>query len=254
MNAIQVPGPIFRAATRNDLRSVEAWLRDERERTGGGFYCNWNIIADGFGTDEMFIVDVDGDPVGFLVNEGAHHIIAEVRPDQRGRGYGQVIAEAMVAQSTGWGLSVIEIGCSPVTSAPFWTRMGFTPVPSRRAQEGGTYAYREIPHPRQLGRGERLPSAVKFYTEDAHHSGGAPFRSYQIEGEVRGDRRVDLPERAVCYDPEVLHASDCYVEIKVNGRHLFQDKTKRKEATAFGLERDQRGVPYIETICLPLGG
>lgn len=253
MTASRSAKPTFRAATAKDLASIEMWLRDERERTGAGFYCNWNIITDGFETEEMFVVDVDGDPVGFLVNEGAHHIIAEVRPDQRGRGYGQVIAEAMLAQSTERGLSVIEIACAPETSAPFWARMGFTPVPSRQAYGGGIYAYRRIPRPLRLGHGDRVPVAVRFYDEDAHYGGGAPFSTYQGEGEACGDHRVRLPERAVCYAPRVVHTSNCFVEIEVDGRRLFRDKTKREEAAAFGVKRDQGGIPYIETICLPSG-
>lgn len=243
--------PTFRAATARDLALIEAWLRDEREQTGEGFFCNWNIIADLFGRQEMFVVDAAGDPVAFLANEGAHHLIAEVRPDRRGRGYGRMIAKAMVEQSAARGLSVIEIDCAPETSVSFWTKMGFTPVRSRRGNGGGVYAYREIPRPLALGRGERVPFAVRFYEEAAHHRGGVPFRAYQGEGEMRDGRLVALPERAICYGPEVRHLLDCYARVDVDGRTVFMDKTKRQEAVALGMEYDGGGIPFIEAIHLP---
>lgn len=251
MSATRSLDPTFRAATARDLAAIKVWLREEREQTGEGFFCNWNVIADLFEKHEVFVVDAAGDPVAFLANEGAHHLIAEVRPDQRGRGYGRMIAEAMVEQSTAKGLSVIEIDCAPETSVPFWTRMGFTPVPSRRGFGGGAYACREIPRPLALGRGERVPFAVRFYDEAGRHRGGEPFRAYQGEGELRDGRLVALPERAICYGPEVRHLLDCYARVDVNGRTVFMDKTKRQEAVALGVECDGGGIPFIEAIHLP---
>ncbi|MCJ2031270.1 GNAT family N-acetyltransferase [Methylobacterium sp. J-043] len=253
MSATPSPEPKFRAATARDLAAIEAWLREEREQTGGGFFCNWNIIASLFDRQEMFVVDVAGDPVAFLVNDGVAHIIAEVRPDQRGRGYGRVIAEAMTEQSKARGLSVIEIDCAPETSVSFWAKMGFTVVRSRRGMGGGVYAYREIPRPLVLGQGTRVSFAVRFYDEEAHHYGREPFRAYQGEGEARGSRRVALPERAICFGPETQYLLDCYAEVEVDGQLLFRDKTKRQEAIALGVQCDDGGTPFIEMILLPDG-
>lgn len=243
--------PNFRPADADDLRKIEVWLREERAATGEGFYCNWNIITGALKTGELFVVDVGGEPVAFLANEGTHHNIAEVRPDLRGQGYGKVIADAMIAQSEALGLSVIEIACAPEESASFWAKKGFTPVPSRQGYGGGIYAYREIPRPQKLSRGRRVPFAVRFFEERVRFSGGEPFRVYEGEGEKMRSGRVRLPERAVCYDPKLEHLLDCYAEIEVEGVRLFFDKTKRDAAREFGIQFDKARIPYIEAIRLP---
>lgn len=243
--------PIFRPADADDLRKIEVWLRDERATASEGFYCNWNIITGALKTNELFVVDVDGEPVAFLANEGVHHNIAEVRPDRRGFGYGKVIAEAMLTQSRAWGLNVIQITCAPTTSIPFWTQMGFTPVPSRREGGTGVYAYREIHRPQTLARGRRIPFAIRFYEEGARFRGGVPFRVFEGQGEVMRSGRLRLPERAVCYSPEIRFLEDCYAEITVEGTRLFFDKTKRDAARHLGLQFDKAQVPYIEAIRLP---
>lgn len=242
--------PIFRPADARDLRKIEVWLREERLATGEGFYCNWNIITGALKNDELFVVDVDGEPVGFLANEGTHHNLAEIRPDLRGRGYGKVIANAMIAQSEALGLSVIEIACAPEASASFWAGSGFTVVPSRQGYGGGIYAYREIPRPQRLGRGRRIRFAVRFYDEGGRFH-GRPFRVFDGEGEKMRSGRVRLPMRAVCYDPQAASLSDCYAEIEVEGTRLFFDKTKRDAAREYGVQFDRAHVPYIEAIRAP---
>ena len=243
-----MPEPIFRSADAADLQAIEVWLRDEEERVDEGFYCNWHIVSQALKDHRLFVVDASGDPVAFLANGLNQHLIAEVKPDCRGKGYGRVIADAMIAQSTSWGLSVMEIDCAPETSVPFWTRMGFTPVPSRRGYGGGIYAYREIQRRFPLGRGRRVPFAIRFYEEAAHHRGGTPFQVYQGDGESRPGGRVRIPERAVCYAPTVTDLADCYVEIEVGGRQLFRDKTKRDQAESFGVRLDPGNIPFIDAI------
>ena len=94
--ADRMPEAIFRSAEAADLQAIEKWLKDERERADEGFYCNWNIIAQAFKDRRLFVVDAGSGPVAFLANEPNHHLIAEVRPDCRGKGYGRVIADAMI--------------------------------------------------------------------------------------------------------------------------------------------------------------
>ena len=126
--------------------------------------------------------------------------------------------------------------------------MGFTPVPSRRGYGGGIYAYREIHRRCTLGRGRRVPFAIRFYEEAAHHRRSKPFRVYQGDGEIRRSGQVRIPERAVCYAPTVTDLADCYVEIEVGGRQLFRDKTKRDQAESFGVRFDPGNIPFIDAI------
>jgi hypothetical protein len=35
-------------ATKKDRAVVEKWLRAEHEQTGGGFFCNWSVVAAAF--------------------------------------------------------------------------------------------------------------------------------------------------------------------------------------------------------------
>jgi len=72
-----------------------------------GFLCNWHLVQRSFAKDSnnVHILIVDGAAVGFLDEMD----ILEVRPDQRGKGYGRLLAEFMIEWAFGQGHSVVQI-------------------------------------------------------------------------------------------------------------------------------------------------
>ena len=65
--------------TKKHLSQIEIWLIDEKNKTGNGFYNNWNIISEAFSRNELVVLiekDIDI-AVGFLVFE-INEVIIEI--------------------------------------------------------------------------------------------------------------------------------------------------------------------------------
>ena len=232
-----------------DLAAIDEWLRKERDETGDGFYCNWGIIVSSFEERELYVLRTDGYPVAFLSDQGTTHNIAEVHPEHRGKGYGKRLATHMIALSREHGLSVIEIDCAPSTSVPFWRRMGFTPHLSRLGYGGGIYAHKELPWDFEQGTNRRMPVEINFYPANkGYDPNAAPFRTYSEDAEVLQDGSLQLPRRAVCFDPDITQLYDCFVEISLQGKQIYRDKVKRSEARDLGVMCDAGGIYHIERI------
>jgi GNAT superfamily N-acetyltransferase len=214
-----------------------------------GFWCNWNIVTRSASEDptNVHVLVDDGDPVGFVCALD----ILEVRPDRRGMGYGRDLAEFMLTWAIERNFSVVEIGIAPYTAVPFWRAIGFTTVPDRSASGGGQYAYKRLDRRSRLGSTPVVPYRIAFYPDER---GGAedvkPFVIFENYAERLFDGRLQLSERAYCFNPNESAPHDCVVQIEVEGRVIFRDKAKRPEAQAFGVERDGAGIYYIDRIVI----
>jgi GNAT superfamily N-acetyltransferase len=244
------------------IAEIELWLdaeeatyetamsRWEEEYEGDppikGFRCNWDSVKKGWreGGSKVSILVVDDETVGFLVDRD----ILEIRPDRRGSGYGRVLAEHMLEHAREEGRSVVKIGIAPSSAKPFWRRMGFTVLDHRRSS-GGTFAYRIFSRTFDLGDGDRISYAVSFLTERERYSDEPrPFTRFTGLGELHSDGRIQLPERAICFNPEDDQHVDYFVKIEVAGVVVHFDKAKYPESTAFGVMQDAGGDFFIDMI------
>ena len=41
-----------------NLKTLEAWLKEEYEKYNEGFYCNWNVIEKAFAEDKLIIFQI----------------------------------------------------------------------------------------------------------------------------------------------------------------------------------------------------
>ena len=239
----------IRNSSKEDLAIVKEWLLAEREQTGEGFFCNWSVITKALKRKDLFVLAADGDIVGFAVIGAKGPDIVEVRPDMRGMGYGRRIAEWAIKSVADRGNSVIEGQCSPESSVPFWKKMGFTISEKRNGLEG-PYAYKVLECKFVLTNGPRVPFEIAFYpAERDWNENVEPFRTYAGEAERLDDGSLQLPERAVCFEPEVWEFTDYVVRVVVNGTMLFEDKAKRPEAESIGVSMDAGGIFFLDKIC-----
>lgn len=84
---------LIRKATKADLSAFELWLRKEREEGGEGLYVNWSVVEDIFHDGGMAVLVVDSYPLAFIAKRIGRTGILEVHPDQRGKGYGRLLAQ-----------------------------------------------------------------------------------------------------------------------------------------------------------------
>lgn len=196
-------------------RASEAWEEADYEgkHPVRGFRCNWDSAKKGWreGQAKIHVLIVDGEAIGFL--DGTD--ILQIRPDCRGKGYGRILAEFMLQSARVDGRSVVEIEIAPSSAEPFWRRMGFTLIERRHESiGGGTHAYLTLPRLIELGDGNRVDYAISFFTETARYSADPkPFSEFRGVGERLADGRIQLPERAYCYNPSDRQHVDYFVKI-----------------------------------------
>jgi hypothetical protein len=244
-------GTVIRNATKRDLAAVKKWLRAEYELKGEGFFCNWSIIDHAFKRKDLFVLDVVGDVLGFVVDGRRGPDIVEVCPEKRGMGYGRYLAEWAISSAFKRGNSVFEGECAPVSSVPFWEKLGLTVVRSRIGPGGGLYAYKILERKIALGAGPRVPYEIAFYPPGRDWKKDIePFRTCSGEAQLLNDGSLQLPERAVCFDPQ-SESYDYVVRVAANGTDLYEDKIRRPKAESFGLCRDPGGIYFLERIVIP---
>ncbi|AZO32529.1 GNAT family N-acetyltransferase [Mesorhizobium sp. M1B.F.Ca.ET.045.04.1.1] len=100
------------------ILQIMDWLKAEREER--------SVIADAHSDGEMIALIENDVPVAFLAYDLTYDGILEVRPDRRGLGYGKALALAALKQAVEDDRRcILDIQCAPLTSIPFWEKLGF---------------------------------------------------------------------------------------------------------------------------------
>ncbi|MEA3451526.1 MAG: hypothetical protein U9Q83_06435 [Bacteroidota bacterium] len=75
------------------ISEIEKWLIEERNKTGDGFYCNWNVIENAIKENRIIVLTIDDFAIGFVtyrIDELIANIdIAEINPKYRKKEYGK---------------------------------------------------------------------------------------------------------------------------------------------------------------------
>ncbi len=120
--------------TDKQVDEIEKWLIAERQKTGDGFYCNWNIIKSSFDKNELATISFNNNTIGFatwrlLTDKTARIEITEVKPTHRKKGIGKKLTTQLLNFLKNKGICVVDLQCSPDTSEPVWKRLGFAEFP-----------------------------------------------------------------------------------------------------------------------------
>lgn len=233
-------------STDADLSFILAWLKTEDAETGEGFWCNRRIVEAHHAEGDLLILREDGKAVAFQLGALVQPGIMEVRPDCRGRGYGRMLAERRLKEAWEKDLCLLHIECTPITSRPFWERMGFTVDPL-----SGNDAFMVLS--KRVDLDSSLPQVqvkISFFPERAlyNHPRPAPLSVWQPDAVRLDDGTIELGQRVVGYK-RPLAPGDLVVEIVVNGKVIFFDKAKRDRAYELGLEQQAAtGAWYMDCI------
>lgn len=158
--------------TAEQLDEIRDWLIIENKRKRGfaGFYCNWKQITGSFSENELAVILLDGQVIGFmtwLLSEKVANLqIGEIRPGFRKKGYGRILMEAVLAKMKQKGCMVAYLHCQPATAEKAWRKIGFKRYPNvthfadHIDLEQGRYLYQIlVPHlmpVKTLAKGESI--------------------------------------------------------------------------------------------------
>ena len=114
------------------LVEIEEWLKEESKK-GKGFYCNWDLIQQAHSRNQMAIVEVETNAIGFVIwyeteRSGSIEII-EVKSSHRKKGYGKLLIDQLYKYFLRKNIHVVRLVCSPPSSEKIWRKLGFTGFP-----------------------------------------------------------------------------------------------------------------------------
>lgn len=238
---------VVRRSTESDIRAIHAWLLDERRRgIEGNFLCNWNLTLDCHKRSDLWVCadSESGEPVGYHWGDLLSSGVLQVRSSHRGQGIGRMLVESSVARALRKRQMLLHIHCTPSSSIPFWTKMGF------QIYDDEGHATRilskRLALPRQ-GASESVeiqifPEARKWSPELSATRTILPTAKRLPGGVVR------LGERVAFFDRLNSDDGDPLLRILVGGEERYFDKAKYGGARKLGVKECHNGW-YIDVIC-----
>jgi GNAT superfamily N-acetyltransferase len=121
----------LRAGKASDLPELLSWLKEERDQTGEGFYCNKTVIERCFERGDVLCAINDGRILGFAAlqfygESGAIHMV-EAHPSERRRRIGSALLKAAVDMLRGRGALCVDVECSTPQGEALCRKHGFEP-------------------------------------------------------------------------------------------------------------------------------
>jgi GNAT superfamily N-acetyltransferase len=115
--------------TENHITQIEKWLLKEWNEKKEGFITDWEMIPEAFSENRLSIFQKDDKAIAFAVfriyDEMAVIDIAEMKPDERGKGIAKKFIIDTLDYLKSKGVIVIKLYCSPRKSEGFWKKCGF---------------------------------------------------------------------------------------------------------------------------------
>lgn len=120
--------------TKKQLAEIEKWLIEERNLTGDGFYCNWEIIKSSHKNDKILTISASNTTVGFATwsitsDHTATIEIVEIHPNYRKKGLCKYLISYLFKLLIDKSIYVVSLECSPISSEPFWRHLEFIDFP-----------------------------------------------------------------------------------------------------------------------------
>jgi len=123
--------------TKHQLTEIKKWLLDERNVTGEGFYCNWEIIESSFTKKKLATISVDDKTIGFITwynypDYTSRIDITEIKPTHRSKGLGQMLISKLLEKLILQNIYAVKLECAPSSSELFWRHLGFIDFPEHK--------------------------------------------------------------------------------------------------------------------------
>jgi len=111
------------------LIEITAWLSEENDLVGEGFFCNLNVIGELFSEGNAICATLDGRTVGFITFQifakSSKLQIIEVHPKFRNRGIGGALIDSCIDAIRSTGSPIIEVQCTSLDGELLCRSRGF---------------------------------------------------------------------------------------------------------------------------------
>jgi hypothetical protein len=211
--------------TRNQIDEMESWLIEERNLTGDGFYCNWNIIISSFKEKKLAIILEDNQTVGFVTWDSYTEFtatieITEIKPTHRNKGLCKQLISQLEQRLISKCICVIKLQCAPSSSEPIWLHLGFVDFPKHAKWNRGNRELYKVLVPHLEPRNIVVNEYIELWDDE-------PYRTQEVNSTWKwelifknGTRELEKPIIQPChYDWRIRWANNDLI--------LRDEKTKR---------------------------
>lgn len=121
--------------TKNDLKEVKKWLKEEKEKSGKseGFFCNWAIIKEAYNNKRFISLRLNKKAIGFCIWQKdeiyAKIDIFAIQLEYRRKGFGKFLFKNTINYLKQKNILLLKLFCEPRESEKFWRKMGFIKFP-----------------------------------------------------------------------------------------------------------------------------
>jgi len=225
--------------TDKQVSEIEKWLIAERQKTGEGFYCNWNIIKSSFGKNELATILLNNKTIGFATwglttNKTARIEIIEIKPTHRKKGIGKKLTTQLLNFLIDKDVCVVDLQCSPETSEPVWKRLGFVEFPDQPENynfnsDDNKKLYTILKEHLQTSSVQSADETIELWNDEPYktNENTPPTYIWNLEF-IEGTRKLLKP---------IIHPGhyEWRLRWKINGKIITDDKVKRfKTVIDFG--------------------
>ncbi|QGY45775.1 GNAT family N-acetyltransferase [Maribellus comscasis] len=132
--------------TQQHFEEIKKWLQEEDNSSNEGFFCQIDTIENSYRKNRLIVIVKDDVAIGFLsyyyYNRIVNIEIAEVKPNERKKGYCKKLLQLSFSWFVKKGALVAQLFCAPASSEKIWKRMGFINFPDEIIKEPRIYLYR----------------------------------------------------------------------------------------------------------------
>jgi predicted GNAT family acetyltransferase len=115
--------------TKAQLNKIKRWLKEEKDQTDDGLYCNWYMIERFFERGQLIVGLLENSPTAFMTyNQNGSTIIfdlMEVKPSHRKKGLGKEFVFESISRLKSKEIKKIEVDCINEGSGQFCKQIGF---------------------------------------------------------------------------------------------------------------------------------
>lgn len=168
------------------LEEVKKWLVQEDTKNKSGFYCNWNVINELYLDKQFICIKINNEVIGFLTrfysitNPVIKIAITEITQEHRYKGFGKILVNKCLEYFSSLGVKAVELDCSPVTSKPFWLKMGFNVFPNGFYKDSEYRLYKVLTHSSKTIESNNDEEIIELWNNEPYIAIGEPTWIWKV--------------------------------------------------------------------------